>query len=208
MHQPDEAVRARVFYLWSRFIHQAKSLVQVQMSGEVISNILGRIQVRLNSHRDLSIGPNSILPTRIYSMFTQNSQPENQLTTPPLRKRRVLLPSSSLNSIYSSLLDPSSLFSTKYRNNKWYSYEPSSPHFFPDCKPTSEPHSPRKKTAVLSYRRIISSWRSGVWRRDSQISPRDLPWRLEIGWMSSRRLPGSSWPLLKRWDALLLSVTP
>lgn len=44
MHQPEEAVQARVFYLFSRFVHQAKAIVQSQMSGEVISNILGRIQ--------------------------------------------------------------------------------------------------------------------------------------------------------------------
>lgn len=51
LHQEDEAVQARVFYLFSRFIYQAKNLVQAQVSGELISNILGRMQVRCSSRR-------------------------------------------------------------------------------------------------------------------------------------------------------------
>lgn len=47
LHQPEEPVQARVFYLFSRFMYQAKGIVQAQLSGEVISNILGRMQVSL-----------------------------------------------------------------------------------------------------------------------------------------------------------------
>jgi hypothetical protein len=47
LHQPEEPVQARVFYLFSRFLYQAKSIVQAQLSGDVISNILGRMQVSL-----------------------------------------------------------------------------------------------------------------------------------------------------------------
>ena len=44
LHQEDEAVRARVFYLFSRFVLAAKGVVQSQVSGEVITNILNSIQ--------------------------------------------------------------------------------------------------------------------------------------------------------------------
>lgn len=45
LHQDEEAVQARVFYLFSRFIYQAKTIVQAQVSGELISEILTRMQV-------------------------------------------------------------------------------------------------------------------------------------------------------------------
>ncbi|GAA5960825.1 hypothetical protein JCM21900_002296 [Sporobolomyces salmonicolor] len=44
LHQPDEAVQARVFYLFSRFIHQAKGIVQAQVSGDLVRSILGGMQ--------------------------------------------------------------------------------------------------------------------------------------------------------------------
>ncbi|GAA5859251.1 hypothetical protein JCM8547_008938 [Rhodosporidiobolus lusitaniae] len=44
LHQPDQAVQARVFYLFSRFIHQAKSIVQANVSGELVQTILTGMQ--------------------------------------------------------------------------------------------------------------------------------------------------------------------
>lgn len=46
LHQPEEAVQARVFYLFSRFIHQAKGIVQSQVSGDLVRSILSGMQVR------------------------------------------------------------------------------------------------------------------------------------------------------------------
>ncbi|GAA5834356.1 hypothetical protein JCM11251_007967 [Rhodosporidiobolus azoricus] len=44
LHQPDSAVQARVFYLFSRFIYQAKGIVQANVSGELVSTILTGMQ--------------------------------------------------------------------------------------------------------------------------------------------------------------------
>ncbi|KAI5478878.1 Exportin-T [Pseudohyphozyma bogoriensis] len=44
LHQEDEAVKGRCFYLFSRFIFQAKATFQAQVSGEFVSNILTRVQ--------------------------------------------------------------------------------------------------------------------------------------------------------------------
>ncbi|KAG0654816.1 pre-tRNA nuclear export protein [Rhodotorula mucilaginosa] len=44
LHQPEEAVQARVFYLFSRFIHQAKGIVQSQVSGDLVRSILTGMQ--------------------------------------------------------------------------------------------------------------------------------------------------------------------
>lgn len=38
-------MQARVFYLFSRYIYQAKQIIQAQVSGELISQILSRMQV-------------------------------------------------------------------------------------------------------------------------------------------------------------------
>ncbi|KAK4048624.1 pre-tRNA nuclear export protein [Microbotryomycetes sp. JL201] len=53
LHRDDENVQARVFYLFSRFIHHAKGLIQSQVSGELISEILSRIQDLLVVRVDL-----------------------------------------------------------------------------------------------------------------------------------------------------------
>ncbi|KAM0787298.1 hypothetical protein ACM66B_007074 [Microbotryomycetes sp. NB124-2] len=53
LHRDDENVQARVFYLFSRFIHHAKGLIQSQVSGELISEILSRIQDLLIVRVDL-----------------------------------------------------------------------------------------------------------------------------------------------------------
>lgn len=45
LHQKDAPVQARVFYLFSRFIYSAKAIIQAQVSGELISTILSRMQV-------------------------------------------------------------------------------------------------------------------------------------------------------------------
>ncbi|KAM0750236.1 Exportin-T [Meredithblackwellia eburnea MCA 4105] len=44
LHQEDEPVRARVFYLFSRFVHNAKAILQASVSGELVSSILTRMQ--------------------------------------------------------------------------------------------------------------------------------------------------------------------
>ncbi|GJN94034.1 hypothetical protein Rhopal_007097-T1 [Rhodotorula paludigena] len=44
LHQPEEAVQARVFYLFSRFIYQAKAIVQSQVSGDLVRSILTGMQ--------------------------------------------------------------------------------------------------------------------------------------------------------------------
>ncbi|BGP35706.1 pre-tRNA nuclear export protein [Rhodotorula toruloides] len=44
LHQTEEAVQARVFYLFSRFIYQAKSIVQSQVSGDLVRSILTGMQ--------------------------------------------------------------------------------------------------------------------------------------------------------------------
>ncbi|GAA6017846.1 hypothetical protein JCM10207_003473 [Rhodosporidiobolus poonsookiae] len=44
LHQPDQNVQARVFYLFSRFIHQSKSIVQANMTGELVQTILTGMQ--------------------------------------------------------------------------------------------------------------------------------------------------------------------
>lgn len=45
MHQEDQVVQHRVFYLFNRFIYSAKSLLQSQISLELVRNILSRLQV-------------------------------------------------------------------------------------------------------------------------------------------------------------------
>ncbi|GAA5891828.1 hypothetical protein JCM6882_007375 [Rhodosporidiobolus microsporus] len=44
LHQPDSAVQARVFYLFNRFIYNAKAIVQANVSGELVSTILTGMQ--------------------------------------------------------------------------------------------------------------------------------------------------------------------
>ncbi|GAA5895540.1 hypothetical protein JCM8208_005261 [Rhodotorula glutinis] len=44
LHQSEEPVQARVFYLFSRFIYQAKSIVQSQVSGDLVRSILTGMQ--------------------------------------------------------------------------------------------------------------------------------------------------------------------
>ncbi|GAA5993378.1 hypothetical protein JCM11641_008430, partial [Rhodosporidiobolus odoratus] len=44
LHQPSPPVQSRVFYLFSRFIHQAKSIVQSNVTGEVVQGILTGMQ--------------------------------------------------------------------------------------------------------------------------------------------------------------------
>ncbi|KAK4699304.1 exportin-T, partial [Phenoliferia sp. Uapishka_3] len=44
LHQAEKPVRARVSYLFSRFVYNAKSILQSQISGELVSNILSRMQ--------------------------------------------------------------------------------------------------------------------------------------------------------------------
>ncbi|KAK4053974.1 pre-tRNA nuclear export protein [Microbotryomycetes sp. JL221] len=53
LHRDDQDVQARVFYLFSRFIHQAKGLIQSQVSGELINEILTRMQDLLVVRVDL-----------------------------------------------------------------------------------------------------------------------------------------------------------
>ena len=38
-------MKARVFYLFSRFIYQAKTIIQSQISGQVVSNIISQLHV-------------------------------------------------------------------------------------------------------------------------------------------------------------------
>ncbi|BGP20360.1 hypothetical protein JCM10213_002332 [Rhodosporidiobolus nylandii] len=44
LHQPEQPVQARVFYLFSRFIHQAKGIVQSNVTGELVQTILTGMQ--------------------------------------------------------------------------------------------------------------------------------------------------------------------
>ncbi|GAA6024202.1 hypothetical protein JCM11491_001283 [Sporobolomyces phaffii] len=44
LHQEDPAVQARVCYLFSRFIYQARAIIQSQVSGDLIRGILSGIQ--------------------------------------------------------------------------------------------------------------------------------------------------------------------
>ncbi|GAA5992257.1 hypothetical protein JCM5350_006326 [Sporobolomyces pararoseus] len=44
LHQPDSAVQARVCYLFSRFIYQARTIIQSQVSGDLIRGILSGMQ--------------------------------------------------------------------------------------------------------------------------------------------------------------------
>ncbi|KAH8916215.1 hypothetical protein BT69DRAFT_1314090 [Atractiella rhizophila] len=44
LHQPDMAVRCRIYYLFNRFIFNSKSIIQSQVSGQLISDILSRMQ--------------------------------------------------------------------------------------------------------------------------------------------------------------------
>ncbi|GAA6052810.1 hypothetical protein JCM3770_006263 [Rhodotorula araucariae] len=60
LHQSDEPVQARVFYLFSRFIYQAKGIVQSQVSGELVRSILTGMQDLLVINAQL---PDSEPPT-------------------------------------------------------------------------------------------------------------------------------------------------
>ncbi|GAA5820935.1 hypothetical protein JCM10212_000554 [Sporobolomyces blumeae] len=60
LHQPDSAVQARVFYLFSRFIYQARTIVQSQVSGELVRGILSGMQDLLAIEASL---PDSEPPT-------------------------------------------------------------------------------------------------------------------------------------------------
>ncbi|SCV74530.1 BQ2448_7559 [Microbotryum intermedium] len=53
LHQTDETIQARMFYLFSRFIHQAKHIVQTRVSGQVIQEILSRMQDLLTINAEL-----------------------------------------------------------------------------------------------------------------------------------------------------------
>ncbi|BGP43722.1 pre-tRNA nuclear export protein [Rhodotorula kratochvilovae] len=60
LHQPEEPVQARVFYLFSRFIYQAKGIVQSQVSGDLVRSILTGMQDLLVINAQL---PDSEPPT-------------------------------------------------------------------------------------------------------------------------------------------------
>ncbi|SGY86016.1 BQ5605_C009g05795 [Microbotryum silenes-dioicae] len=60
LHQADEMIQARMFYLFSRFIHQAKHIVQTRVSGQVIQEILSRMQDLLTINAELDASDASV----------------------------------------------------------------------------------------------------------------------------------------------------
>ncbi|GAA5912917.1 Ran GTPase-binding protein LOS1 [Sporobolomyces salmoneus] len=69
LHQSDSAVRARVCYLFSRFIYQARTIIQSQVSGDLIRGILSGMQDLLVINADLpdSEPPSEALLTKTAS---------------------------------------------------------------------------------------------------------------------------------------------